>query len=287
MKLRLAVLLVIITALFSSGALGQGVAMTASGDSIAYMTYGRSTTTLVLVHGWTNNRTFWEPHIPRLSERYRVVTLDLASFGESSTRREDWSMRSFALDIDAVLDQLDAKEAIVVGFSMGGAASIELAALGRDDVIGVVLVDVLQDVEARPDDQYIESFINAYRDSWHDPKWVRSDGFSETTSETLIRRYLSRTPETVPDVWWSSARNFWVWVRDDLRSTLSEVNVPISAINSDLSPTNVEAWRRYVPDFNVHLLEGVGHLGAIWERIDEFDSALIGFVEEYRRRARN
>ena len=135
MKQQLATLLVIATAFFTTASHAEGVAVTETGDSIPYMTYGAGETTLVLVHGWTNNRTFWEPHIPGLSDRYQVVTLDLASFGESLVKRNDWSMRSFAMDIDAVLGQVKAPKVVLVGFSMGGAPVIELAALGRVDAI--------------------------------------------------------------------------------------------------------------------------------------------------------
>jgi hypothetical protein len=59
--------------------------------------------------------------------------------------------------------------------------------------------------------------------------------------------------------------------------------VPIRAINSDRIPTTVDAWQRYAPGFAVHVLGGVNHLGSIWERADEVDGALLGFVEEFKR----
>ena len=100
MRQHSAILLLLVVA---KSLAAEGVALTETGDQIPYMTYGSGSPTLVLIHGWTGNRTSWEPHIPGLSKNNQVVTLDLASFGESLYKRNDWSMRAFALDVDAVL----------------------------------------------------------------------------------------------------------------------------------------------------------------------------------------
>jgi pimeloyl-ACP methyl ester carboxylesterase len=281
MKRVMTILTLLLAALFSTPLSAQTTAVLASGDTIGYMSYGEGSPTLLLVHGWSNSRSLWEPHIPGLSSHYRVVTLDLASFGESTSHRSDWSMRSFAGDIEAVLEELGSDQVVVVGFSMGGAVAIETAALGRSDVIGVILIDILQNVNMNPSDEFIDSFEHDTRNGWGDPSWVRSVGFTENSSETLVRRYLNMTPETVPDAWWASMRSFFVWTRDDMRNTLTRVRVPIAAINSDQTPTDVEAWQNYAPGFSVHVLEGVGHLGAVWERVNEFDREVIRLVESF------
>jgi sigma-B regulation protein RsbQ len=268
----------------ASGAVGQSTEVATAGDTISYMTFGSGHTTLLLVHGWSNNRTFWEPHIATLSNRYRVVALDLASFGESTNHRSEWTMSRFADDAAAVLDAVDAEEVVVVGFSMGGAVAIELASRNREEVIGTVLVDILQNVEDVPTDEYIDATLAQFREGWHDPTSLRR-ALSPRASETLVRRYVSRTPDTVPEEWWASLRNFLLWVRSEFRPTLRRVQVPIAAINADHTPTTVEAWQRYAPGFSAHILGDVGHLGAIWERVDDFDRALDGLVGAFREGA--
>ncbi|MGH2628146.1 MAG: alpha/beta fold hydrolase, partial [Anaerolineales bacterium] len=46
--------------------------------------------TVILVHGWAGNRTFWSRQVDVLTERYHVVTVDLGGHGESGTGRGDW-----------------------------------------------------------------------------------------------------------------------------------------------------------------------------------------------------
>lgn len=148
-----------LTFALTSQAAAQSMEVVAAGDTMSYATFGNGRTTILLVHGWSNNRTFWEPHVSTLAARYRVVTVDLASFGESTSHRSDWSMSAFADDLEAVLDDIDADEVVAVGFSMGAAAVVELSSRGRSAVIGAVLVDILHNVEDSPTDEEIDDAL--------------------------------------------------------------------------------------------------------------------------------
>ena len=64
----------------------------ADGVSVQYELSGSGEPTLLLVHGWTNNRTFWEPHTTALAHSNRVVVMDLPGFGNSGMNRESWTM---------------------------------------------------------------------------------------------------------------------------------------------------------------------------------------------------
>jgi len=278
-RLHSAILLLLVVA---KSFAAEGVALTETGDQIPYMTYGSGGPALVLIHGWTGSRTSWEPHIPRLSKNNQVVTLDLASFGESLYKRNDWSMRAFAIDVDAVLSDLDTDEAILVGFSMGGTIALELASLDRQYVKGVVLVDVHKNPEWLPDDADIESAVDYERRMYRNEESITA-GFSDGASQTLVQRYLTRTPEIAPDVWWESLRQFFLWSREDLSDRVALVDFPIVAINSSRGSTNVDAWNRIAPGFRVHVVDGVVHLGVIWEKIEEFDQALLKYVSQFEQ----
>jgi pimeloyl-ACP methyl ester carboxylesterase len=260
----------------------EGIAVTKTGDHIPYITYGSGSPSLVLIHGWTNNRTFWEPHVAVLSRDYQVVTLDLASFGESLYERDDWSMGAFALDVDTVISNLEIDEVILVGFSMGGSVALELASSDRKYVRGVVLVDMHQDPEWRPDEAFIESFVEYEQEMWGNEEYIATE-FSDGASKTLVRRYISRTPETAPEVWWDSIRQLFLWIRDDFYNRVVLIDAPIVAINSAREPTNVAVWKEIAPGFQVHVIEDVGHLGVIWEKTEEFDQALLEYVGQFEQ----
>lgn len=260
---------------------GDRIVMSNDGVAVHYEVVGRGEPTLVLVHGWTNDRTFWQAHTASLAQSNRVVALDLPGFGASGTDRNSWTMEQFGQDVATVIRTLDAGRVVVVGFSMGGAAVLEAARLVPERIAGVVLIDIFQDPEAKYSESFIEEFVIRNRSSWHDPSFVRLSGFSPETPDSLIRRYIESTPASPPLYWWEAIRGFFRWADAKLQPTLSGLAVPVAAINADRPPTNVAAWRKYVPSFKVRTISGVGHLGVIWEKTDEFDRLLLDSVKMF------
>ncbi|HND49912.1 MAG TPA: alpha/beta fold hydrolase, partial [Anaerolineales bacterium] len=55
---------------------------------------------------------------------YRVATMDVRGHGETSTTWDDFSVAAIGEDILALIRELKAESAIVVGTSMGGGAAI-------------------------------------------------------------------------------------------------------------------------------------------------------------------
>ncbi len=237
--------------------------------------------TLVLVHGWSNNRTYWQPHLTHFSEKYKVVTIDLAGFGESGIDRDAWTMEAFSDDLKAVAEKLDLEQVVLVGFSMGGPVTLEAAKRMPQRVIGVVLVDILQDIDVELDQEQINAIADDFRENLHDSAYLRTGAFSPGADEGLIQRYIDSHPEVFPEYWWEAFDQLCHWMNDKTKATLVEVSSPIVAINSDQNPTNVEAFRRYAPSFKVRLIPDVGHIGVIWENPDLFQRLLDASVEEF------
>lgn len=250
------------------------------GVSVQYEVSGSGEPTLLLVHGWTNNRTFWEPHTTALARSKRVVVMDLPGFGKSGTNRESWTMEAYGQDVAAVVRSLPDTKVVAVGFSMGGAAVLEAARVVPDRMIGVVLVDTLKDPDATYSERFIQGFVTRERSSWHDPSALRAD-FSRNAPESLIQRYVDATPASPPDDWWLIIGDFFRWSGPRLRQSVSGLQVPVVAINASEPPTNLVAWQEIAPGFRLATVDDVGHLGIIWEKTDEFDAQLLEFVKGF------
>lgn len=77
-------------------------------------------------HGYQASRRMWEPQRSGLDSRYRVISWDLRGHGESGVP-DDPAQYSHDLllgDMLALLKHLDVSEAVLVGHSLGGFASL-------------------------------------------------------------------------------------------------------------------------------------------------------------------
>jgi len=83
---------------------------------------------LVLIHGWPLSDAMYEYQYQYFVERgVRVIGITLRGFGRSSRPFGKYDYEVFAADIKAVLEKLNIKDAVLGGFSMGGAVSIYFA----------------------------------------------------------------------------------------------------------------------------------------------------------------
>jgi 3-oxoadipate enol-lactonase len=95
---------------------------------------------VLLLHGWTASADInFFPVYTSLAESYRVIALDLRGHGRGMRSVEPFSLEDCADDAAAVLDQLGAGRAIVVGYSMGGPVGLLLARRHPDRVAALVM----------------------------------------------------------------------------------------------------------------------------------------------------
>jgi len=82
---------------------------------------------VVLIHGHPFDRTLWAQQLAALRDGFRVVVPDLRGFGQSPVTPGSVTMREYAADIEDLLDGLGIARAAVIGLSMGGLVTMELA----------------------------------------------------------------------------------------------------------------------------------------------------------------
>src|SRR4051794_40208451 len=99
--------------------------------------HGSGTPDVLLVHAGVTDQRSWHHVIDRLPDQ-RCLTYDARGFGQTTYEPEDgWSSVDDAV---AVLDAYEVESAVVIGCSMGGRTSIDLALAHPERVRALVLI---------------------------------------------------------------------------------------------------------------------------------------------------
>jgi pimeloyl-ACP methyl ester carboxylesterase len=113
-----------------------------AGREFAYETYGDGPRLTVLLHGLLFSKRMHDELARALAERgHQVVCLDLLGHGESDRPRDMWnySMTEFGREVVALLDHLNAEQAVVMGTSLGANVTLEVASLAPGRLRGMVI----------------------------------------------------------------------------------------------------------------------------------------------------
>jgi len=83
---------------------------------------------VVLSNSLGATRAMWDPQVPALAERYRVVSYDTRGHGTSPAPAGAYTLDDLVDDLLALLDRLGVERAHVAGLSLGGMTALRLAA---------------------------------------------------------------------------------------------------------------------------------------------------------------
>lgn len=107
---------------------------------------GRDGPPIVLIHGTASSLHWFDRIAPRLSERHRVVRIDLLGHGGSEKPSSGYSVPEQSALVAAALSELDVSAAVVVGHSMGFVVTVALAEQASE------LVDRMVNIDSGPGD---------------------------------------------------------------------------------------------------------------------------------------
>jgi 3-oxoadipate enol-lactonase len=94
---------------------------------------------LVLSNSLGTNLSMWEPQMPALAMRFRVVRYDTRGHGQSPLSTIDYGLDTLGRDVVRLLDSLEIRRAHFCGISMGGATGMWLAIHARERIDRLVL----------------------------------------------------------------------------------------------------------------------------------------------------
>ena len=262
-------------------------AISADGISIAYEVRGEGKPSLVFIHGWCCDRSYWNEQLPHFAQNYKVVAIDLAGHGESGLNRKEWTMGSFGEDVVAVVNKLALDQVVLIGHSMGGPVILEAAKRMPQRVIGLVGVDTLENFEFKFTQEQIDDFFTPLRSNFVEATrdYVRTM-FTPNSDPALVEKIVADMSSAPQEVGLGALEGYVDFRNNEIIQVLQEVQAPIVCINSDKYPTNTEANQQYAPSFKAMIMSGVGHFNMI-EDSETFNRLLEEAVQEFIQTAKS
>ncbi|MFD8478012.1 alpha/beta fold hydrolase [Kitasatospora sp. NPDC059673] len=250
---------------------------------------------VVLIHGFPLNGHSWERQEAALLEAgYRVITYDRRGFGQSSQTTTGYDYDTFAADLNTVLETLDVRDAVLVGFSMGtGEVARYVSTYGSARIAKVAFLASLEPFLLLTDDnpegaapkEFFDGVIAAvkadryayYRDFFEN-FYNLDENLGSRISEEAVRNSWNVAAgggafaaSAAPATWYT-----------DFRADLPKIDVPALILHGTgdrILPVENTArpFHRALPAADYVEIEGAPH-GLLWTHAEEVNTALLAFL---------
>jgi 3-oxoadipate enol-lactonase len=244
---------------------------------------------VVFVHSGICDSRMWDPQWEPFQQDHRVARFDLRGFGRTPLSTGRYTPPADVIDL---LDELALGPATLVGASMGGGVSLQVAVARPDLVSALVLVD--SGVRGHEWSEYVTQ-------GWKEEEAAFERGDIDAAVEVNLRTWVvgpnrSRDdvdPELLAKVAEMQRRSFELFAVDpdaeeealvrDVGDRLGEIRVPTLVVfgEEDVPDVKVvaERFERTLPDVRVAPIANAAHLPSL-ERPHEFNDLVLRFLAE-------
>jgi pimeloyl-ACP methyl ester carboxylesterase len=253
---------------------------------------------IVFVHGLSGSWPNWLEQLPVFAREHRVIALDLPGFGHSPMPSEPITIAGYARVLDGLMDAMGVNAATLVGNSMGGFISAELAIAYPQLVERLVLVSAAgistyqrpEVMRAVPWLTRAERIVAAYT-AWLASKSdavVRRRSLRNATLG-LVTRHPGRLPAPLAAEQLRGAgkpgfmQALGALLEYPIRERLPEIACPTLIVWGDkdrvISLRDANVFEELIPGSRKVVFGDTGHM-AMLERPAAFNELLREFVEE-------
>ena len=236
---------------------------------------------VVLIHGHPFNRSMWAPQLAALRDRFRVIVPDLRGYGDSPVTPGTVPMARLAADVSHLLDGKGIATAAVVGLSMGGLVTMELAAAQPDRwwACGFIATTAARITETERAARLASARTLDEQGMRPVAEEMAARLFGPETGPELKASIMAMMLATNPAGAAAAVRGRAE--RPDYQPTLTTLRVPALVLTGDHdSYSTAEITRELagcLPAPEVVLLKGIGHLPNL-EQPEEFNQHLLSFL---------
>lgn len=247
---------------------------------------------VILIHGWPLSDAMFEYQYAALIKNgYRAIGITLRGFGQSDKPYGKYNYDVFADDIKVVLEELQIDNAVLGGFSFGGATVIRFISKYKNEHVNkLALFGAAAPCEVRKDDfpyglpmEILNSLIEL--NSANRPHLIEEFGKLFAATETALPKNIS---DWLAGIQFQSSQYAMdqglYMIRDsDLRADLENIIIPTAIFHGKLDklcPFELaEQLHEGIANSKLIAFENSGHALFLEERL-KFNDELIKFIKE-------
>jgi len=241
---------------------------------------------IVLVHGHPFDHTMWYPQVVAFSDNYKVITLDLRGYGESSLPKGKTRFEDYAADILALLDHLKIDRFHIAGLSMGGQIMMEVFRQAPDRVISMIFADTFASQDTpqakkgrlegakRLEREGMDGYADEVIGKMIKPEHVTS---MPKVAEHVLKMMKATSPHAAATA--MRARSARI---DYLKEVFPLIKIPTLVIvgrQDQFTPLpTAEEMHRHLDICKLVVIENSGHMPNL-EHPDDFNEVVMDFLE--------
>jgi 3-oxoadipate enol-lactonase len=243
---------------------------------------------LTMSHSLACNLHMWDPQMAVLTRKFKVLRYDTRGHGQSSAPAGEYTLEQLADDVKGLLDALRIKQTHWVGLSMGGMIGQAFALKYPGVFQSMVLADTTSRRPPNAGQMWNERIAIA-----------REKGMDALVESTLARWFT--------EPYRNSRKDVMARIGTDIRRTpvtgfvgcchaiakvdyldrLKEIRIPalvmVGEHDHGTPPEAARVIQQNLPGSELKILSAAAHLSNI-EQADEFNKAMIGFLDSASRR---
>ena len=237
---------------------------------------------LLLIQGLGYGRWGWEPIVPGLAARHRVVTFDNRGIGESDKPAGPYTAAAMAGDALQVLDEAGIERAHVLGASLGGMIAQELAVAAPERVDRLVLCCTTPGGPATVPMPEVTVRLFAEAPSLAPEVALRrfvENALGTEPPQELVDELFARRVANPPDpAGWQAQAAAGLGFEGVDGVIAAPALILAGTADNVVDHRNAEVLAARIPGARVRLLEGAGHL-FFWEQPAESVRIIDEFLE--------
>jgi len=247
---------------------------------------------VVLIHGWPLSNAMYEYQYAALTKSgYRAIGITLRGFGQSDKPYGKYDYDVFADDIKVVLEELRIDNAVMGGFSFGGATVIRFASKYNNEHISkLALFGAAAPCEVRKHDfpyglpvEVLNSLIEL--NSENRPQLIEEFGKLFAASENALPKNMSDWLAKIEfqSSQYAMEQGLYMIRDSDLRADLKKITIPTAIFHGKLDklcPFELaEQLNIGIANSKLIVFENSGHALFLEERV-KFNMELINFIRD-------